>query len=70
MIYIGTGNGSLGPQRAQPAGGDNLYLASLVALNAEHRQVSGTTRRHPATTGDSTVMILAGLVNIDSAPRR
>ena len=36
MVYIGTGNGSPWNRDIRsPAGGDNLYLASLVALNAD-----------------------------------
>jgi quinohemoprotein ethanol dehydrogenase len=36
LIYIGTGNGEPWNRNLRsPAGGDNLYLASLVALNAD-----------------------------------
>src|SRR6195952_3965135 len=36
MVYIGTGNGAPWARNARsPSGGDNLYLASLVALNAD-----------------------------------
>src|SRR5882724_7882149 len=36
LVYIGTGNGSPWSQkRRSPKGGDNLYLASIVALNAD-----------------------------------
>lgn len=35
LIYVGTGNGSPWAQRwRSPGGGDNLYLASIVALDA------------------------------------
>ena len=36
MVYIGTGNGAPWNRKFRsPSGGDNLYLASLVALNAD-----------------------------------
>ena len=36
MIYVGTGNGSpWNAQHRSPGGGDNLYLSSIVALNAD-----------------------------------
>jgi hypothetical protein len=36
LMYVGTGNGSpWEPPQAQPSGGDNLYLASIVALNPD-----------------------------------
>ena len=54
QLYIGTGNGSPWSQkRRSPAGGDNLYLASIVAINATLARTSGTTRRPPATTPTS-----------------
>ena len=35
-IYIGTGNGSPWPHKLRsPGGGDNLFLASIVALDAD-----------------------------------
>ena len=36
LIYIGTGNGAPWNRKVRsPSGGDNLFLASIVALNAE-----------------------------------
>lgn len=36
LIYVGTGNGSpWNAQHRSPGGGDNLYLSSIVALNAD-----------------------------------
>jgi len=47
MIYIGVGNGSPWAQHFRsPDGGDNLYLASIVALDAE----TGEYRWHYQTT--------------------
>jgi quinohemoprotein ethanol dehydrogenase len=35
LVYVGTGNGSPHPQQFRsPGGGDNLFLCSIVALNA------------------------------------
>ena len=40
LVYFGTGNGSPHPQAFRsPGGGDNLFLCSIVAVNAQHRQV-------------------------------
>ncbi len=66
LIYIGVGNGSPWAQRwRSPGGGDNLYLSSIVALDA----ASGEYRWHYQTTPgeewDYTAtqpMILADLV--------
>jgi len=47
LIYIGTGNGSPWAQKFRsPGGGDNLYLASIVALDAK----TGEYRWHYQTT--------------------
>jgi quinohemoprotein ethanol dehydrogenase len=47
LIYVGTGNGSPWAQKwRSPGGGDNLYLASIVALDAD----SGEYRWHYQTT--------------------
>ena len=35
LLYIGTGNGSPGAAIRSPGDGDNLYLASIVALNPD-----------------------------------
>jgi quinohemoprotein ethanol dehydrogenase len=47
IVYVGTGNGSPHPiwQRS-PAGGDNLYLSSILALDAD----SGRKKWHYQTT--------------------
>jgi quinohemoprotein ethanol dehydrogenase len=51
LIYIGTGNGAPWNRNLRsPAGGDNLYLASLVAPPIP-ANMSGTIRKRPATTG-------------------
>jgi quinohemoprotein ethanol dehydrogenase len=73
MVYIGTGNGSpWNRDLRSPAGGDNLYLASLVALNADTGKYIWHYQETPGDHWDYTStqpMILADL-NIDGAPRK
>ena len=51
LVYVGTGNGSPWPRfQRSPAGGDNLYLSSILALDID----TGRMRWHYQTTpGDS-----------------
>lgn len=54
LMYIGTGNGSPWSHvKRSPAGGDNLYLASIVALNPDTANTFGTIRKRRVTTGIS-----------------
>jgi quinohemoprotein ethanol dehydrogenase len=73
MVYIGTGNGSpWNRDLRSPAGGDNLYLASLVALNADTGKYVWHYQENPGDHWDYTStqpMILAD-INIDGAPRK
>ena len=73
MVYIGTGNGSPWNRNMRsPAGGDNLYLASLVALNADTGKYIWHYQETPGDNWDYTStqpMILADLT-IDGAPRK
>jgi quinohemoprotein ethanol dehydrogenase len=73
MIYIGTGNGSPWNRNLRsPAGGDNLYLASLVALNADTGKYVWHYQETPGDNWDYTStqpMILAD-INIDGKPRK
>jgi quinohemoprotein ethanol dehydrogenase len=73
MIYIGTGNGSPWNRDIRsPSGGDNLYLASLVALNADTGKYIWHYQETPGDHWDYTStqpMILAD-INIDGAPRK
>jgi quinohemoprotein ethanol dehydrogenase len=65
MVYIGTGNGSPWNRDIRsPSGGDNLYLASLVALNADTGQYIWHYQETPGDHWDYTStqpMILADL---------
>jgi quinohemoprotein ethanol dehydrogenase len=73
MVYIGTGNGSPWNRKFRsPSGGDNLYLASLVALNADTGKYVWHYQETPGENWDYTSsqpMILAD-ITIDGAPRK
>ena len=52
QLIIGVGNGSPWNQQIRsPGGGDNLFLSSIVALDAATGATSGTTRPRRATPG-------------------
>ena len=73
LVYIGTGNGSPWVHELRsPGGGDNLYLSSIVALDAE----TGAYRWHyqttPADSWDYTAtanMVLAD-IELDGRTRK
>lgn len=73
LLYIGTGNGSPWNRgHRSPAGGDNLYLASIVALNPDTGKYLWHYQETPGDNWDYTStqpMILADLT-IDGAPRK
>jgi quinohemoprotein ethanol dehydrogenase len=73
LVYIGTGNGSPWNQKIRsPSGGDNLYLSSIVALNADTGKYAWHYQETPGDHWDYTAtqpMILAD-INIDGAPRK
>ncbi|WP_028351784.1 PQQ-dependent dehydrogenase, methanol/ethanol family [Bradyrhizobium murdochi] len=73
LLYIGTGNGSPWNRDVRsPSGGDNLYLASLVALNADTGKYVWHYQETPGDHWDYTStqpMILADLT-IDGTPRK
>ncbi|QDW41374.1 PQQ-dependent dehydrogenase, methanol/ethanol family [Bradyrhizobium sp. KBS0727] len=73
LVFIGTGNGSPWNRKVRsPSGGDNLYLASLVALNADTGKYVWHYQETPGDHWDYTStqpMILAD-INIDGAPRK
>lgn len=72
-VYVGTGNGSPWSQkRRSPKGGDNLYLASIVALDVETGQYKWHYQETPGDNWDYTStqpMILADL-KIGGKPRK
>jgi quinohemoprotein ethanol dehydrogenase len=65
LIYIGVGNGSPWAQKHRsPGGGDNLFLASIVALNADTGGYVWHYQETPGEQFDSTAtqqMVLADL---------
>ncbi len=73
MVYIGTGNGAPWNRNLRsPSGGDNLYLASIVALNADTGKYIWHYQETPGDHWDYTStqpMILAD-ITIDNAPRK
>ncbi len=55
LVYIGTGNGSPHPAKYRsPGGGDNLFLASIVAVNAETGEYVWHYQTTPADSWDFT----------------
>jgi quinohemoprotein ethanol dehydrogenase len=73
MVYVGTGNGGPWNRKLRsPSGGDNLYLASIVALNADTGQYIWHYQETPGDNWDYTStqpMILAD-IKIDDVPRK
>lgn len=72
-IYIGTGNGSPWNQQIRsPGGGDNLFLCSIVALDAKTGKYLWHYQTNPGETWDynSAMDIQLATVNIDGRPRR
>ncbi|MFY9511799.1 MAG: PQQ-dependent dehydrogenase, methanol/ethanol family [Rubrivivax sp.] len=73
LMYVGTGNGSPWARaKRSPAGGDNLYLASIVALNPDTGRYVWHYQETPGDNWDFTStqpMILADL-KIEGKPRK
>ena len=73
LVYLGTGNGAPWNRNLRsPAGGDNLYLASIVALDANTGKYRWHYQETPGDNWDYTStqpMILAD-ITIDGAPRK
>ena len=73
LMYVGTGNGSpWSRSKRSPAGGDNLYLASIVALDPDTGKYKWHYQETPGDNWDYTStqpMILADLT-IDGQPRK
>ena len=66
LVYVGTGNGSpWNASHRSPGGGDNLYLASIVALNADTGKYVWHYQTTPSDNWDynsAQPMILADLM--------
>ena len=73
LLYIGTGNGGPWSQHwRSPGGGDNLFLTSIVALNADTGEYVWHYQTVPGDNWDYTAtstMMLADLA-IDGQPRK
>jgi quinohemoprotein ethanol dehydrogenase len=73
LMYVGTGNGSPWAQKKRsPAGGDNLYLASIVALNPDTGKYVWHYQQTPGDNWDYTStqpMILAD-IRLGNKPRK
>ena len=73
LLYIGTGNGSpWSHKKRSPEGGDNLYLSSIVALNADTGEY---VWHYQATPGDnwdytSTLDMILSELMIDGERRK
>ncbi len=73
LMYVGTGNGApWARNKRSPAGGDNLYLASIVALNPDTGKYVWHYQETPGDNWDFTStqpMILAD-IRINNQPRK
>lgn len=65
-VYIGTGNGSPWNRRIRsPGGGDNLFLSSIIALNAETGKYLWHYQTTPGETWDYTSTMDIVLADIE-----
>jgi PQQ-dependent dehydrogenase (methanol/ethanol family) len=73
LLYVGAGNGSPWNQALRsPGGGDNLFLASIVALNPDDGSYVWHYQTTPGETWDFTATqpIMAATLDFDGVPRR
>ncbi len=72
-IYIGTGNaGPYDPRLRSPGGGDNLFLASVVALDADTGRYIWHYQVNPREAWDykATANMIETTLSIDGHPRK
>lgn len=72
-VYIGTGNGQPhGWKQRSPDGGDNLFLSSIVALDADTGEYIWHYQNDPGNDWDynSTMDITTATLTIDGQPRK
>lgn len=73
LLYVGTGNAAPYPRKLRsPTGGDNLYLASILAINPDTGRLVWHYQTSPGDNWDFTAtqkMILTDL-EVDGAVRR
>lgn len=73
LLYIGVGNGSPWNQELRsPGGGDNLFLASIVALNPDSGEYVWHYQTTPGDTWDYTAVqhIMLAELELDGKPRK
>jgi quinohemoprotein ethanol dehydrogenase len=73
LVYFGTGNGTFFDQsRRSPAGGDNLYIASIVALHADTGRLAWYYQQAPgdAWDYDATESVILADLKIGGANRK
>jgi quinohemoprotein ethanol dehydrogenase len=72
-IYLGVGNaGPYNPRLRSPGGGDNLFIASIVALDADTGKYVWHYQENPRESWDykATANMVAATVTIDGRPRK
>lgn len=72
-VYIGTGNsGPYDPEKRSPGGGDNLYLASIVAVDADSGKYIWHYQVNPREAWDykATAGMITATLEIDGSPRK
>lgn len=72
-IYIGVGNaGPYDPEIRSPGGGDNLFTAAIVALDADSGEYIWHYQQNPRDAWDykATPNIISATLNIDDEPRK
>ncbi|HQR03614.1 MAG: PQQ-dependent dehydrogenase, methanol/ethanol family [Proteobacteria bacterium] len=72
-IYLGTGNGAPWNQKIRsPGGGDNLFLCSVVALDADTGEYVWHYQTNPGETWDynSAMDMILATLEIDGKPRK
>jgi len=73
LVYIGTGNGAPWNRKLRsPSGGDNLYLASIVALNPDTGKYVWHYQETPGDNWDytSTQPMILATIPVDGQPRK
>nr|WP_246463244.1 PQQ-dependent dehydrogenase, methanol/ethanol family [Nitrospirillum iridis] len=72
-IYLGTGNGGpYDPRQRSPGGGDNLFLASIVALDADTGKYLWHYQENPGESWDykATANMIMATLPIEGKPRK
>ena len=73
LLYVGTGNSSpYDPKVRSPAGGDNLYVSSIIALNPDTGQLVWHYQTTPGDSWDYTAVqkLIQADLTIDGRPRK